>query len=162
MRKGRIFIGTCALVLLAAAAGGLARAQEKAEPKGVVAYRIAVMRTLGAQMMAIKTALTETPQFAGNVAWHARILHDALENLDAHTDALFPAGSTENSNALPAIWEKRAEFEAAARKAYELADAFLEVSGKSRDPKTLLPAFAKLGKQGCGGCHETFRRKPQG
>ena len=162
MKTGRILIATCALVLLGAAATHLARAQEKAEPKGVVAYRIAVMRTLGAQMMATKTILTETPQFAENVVWHAQILRDALDSLAANTDTLFPEGSTENSNALPSVWEKKAEFRAEARKASELAASFLKLASESQDPKTLLPAFAKLGKEGCGSCHENFRRKPQG
>jgi cytochrome c556 len=32
-------------------------------------------------------------------------------------------------------------------------------SSQSGDVKATLAAFAALGKEGCGGCHETFRKK---
>ena len=104
---------TAALMVASGLTVPLAEAQEKMEPKGVVAYRIAVMRTLGAQMMAIKTALTETPEFSNNVVWHGQIVNEASKMvLD-----LFPQGSNEPpSGALPVIWEKWSEFEAAANR----------------------------------------------
>ncbi len=145
--------------ILVAMAGGLvpvpADAQEKVEPEGVVAYRIAVMRTLGAQMMAIKTTLTETPEFGDNLLWHGRILDDASKILPD----LFPEGSNEPpSNTLPAVWEKKEEFRAAAEKMTELTAAFLETA-RGGDPAATMAAFARMGKQGCGGCHESFRKK---
>ncbi len=145
--------------ILAAVAGGLVpypvEAQEKVEPEGVVAYRIAVMRTLGAQMMGIKTALTETPEFRDNLVWHARILQDASKILPD----LFPEGSNAPpSRTLPTVWEKKEEFEAATKKMIELSAAFLETA-QGGDPDATMAAFARMGKQGCGGCHETFRSK---
>lgn len=133
----------------------VAEAQNKVEPKGVVAYRIAVMRTLGAQMLAIKTALTESPEFDGNLVWHGQIVNDASKlMLD-----LFPEGSNEPpSAALPAIWEKWSEFEAAANRLTELSAKFVEVA-QAGDPQATLAAFGQMGKEGCGGCHESFRQK---
>lgn len=146
-----------AVVLAAVSGSQVAEAQEKVEPKGVVAYRIAVMRTLGAQMMGIKTALTETPEFAGNVVWHGRIVNDASKLLPD----LFPEGSNEPpSRTLAVTWEKWDEFEAAARKLTELSAAFVETA-KAGDAQATLAAFVEMGKKGCGGCHETFRRKQE-
>lgn len=156
MRRLLVSVASAAL-LCGTLAAAPALAQE-GEPKGVVAYRIAVMRTLGAQMMAIKTALTETIEFADNVPWHAAIVDDAAKNLVNNLEALFPEGSTENSRALPVIWEKWDEYEAAAKKFAELAAEFRRVA-ESGDDQATLQAFAKMGKEGCGGCHETFRKK---
>ncbi len=149
------------MVILAAlagllSAGGTALAQE--EPKGVVAYRIAVMRTLGAQMMAIKTALTESIEFVDNVKWHAAVIEDAAKAMQAQLEDLFPEGSTENSRALPAIWQKWDDFAAATDRFVELAGEFRRVA-EGDDDQAMLAAFAKLGKKGCGVCHEAFRRK---
>ncbi len=154
----RVLVSVTAAAVLVTAVWGPVRAQEKVEPEGVVAYRIAVMRTLGAQMMAIKTALTETPEFRDNIVWHGRIINDAAKNMLA----AFPEGSNAPPSAsLDVIWQKWDEFEASAKKLEELSAAFLEVARKG-DPKATLQAFAKMGKQGCGGCHETFRRKQGG
>lgn len=148
---------TAAVAVGAGLVWQVAEAQDKVEPKGVVAYRIAVMRTLGAQMLAIKTALTETPEFDGNVAWHGQIVNDASKlMLD-----LFPEGSNEPpSRALPVVWEKWSDFEAAANRLTELSAKFVEVA-QAGDPQATLAAFGQMGKEGCGGCHETFRQKQE-
>ncbi|GBD44553.1 Cytochrome c-556 [bacterium HR40] len=151
----RIVLSTVAAAMAAGLVWQMAEAQQKVEPKGVVAYRIAVMRTLGAQMLAIKTALTETPEFEDNLVWHAQIVHDASKLL---VD-LFPKGSNEApSAALPVVWEKWSEFEAAAKRLEELSAKFVEVA-KNGDPQATLAAFGQLGKEGCSSCHDTFRKK---
>ncbi len=156
MRRSVVAV-VCGALLAAAPLAPAALAQQD-EPKGVVAYRIAVMRTLGAQMLAIKTALTESIEFLDNVPWHAAIVDDAAKAMVANLADLFPEGSTENSRALPAVWEKWDEFEAAAKRFAELAAEFRRVA-ESGDDQATLQAFAKMGKQGCGGCHEGFRKK---
>ncbi len=154
----RTILAAAAIVTAGLAAPAPLSAQEKVEPKGIVAYRIAVMRTLGAQMMAIKTALTETPEFRTNILWHGQIIADASKNL---VD-LFPEGSNEPpSTTLDVVWQKWSDFEAAAGELEKLSAAFLDVASRG-NPEATLQAFARMGKQGCGGCHENFRRKRGG
>ena len=45
-----------------------------------------------------------------------------------------------------------------AEKAEGLAEKLAEAA-ESGDAKATLAAFATLGKEGCGGCHGTFRKK---
>lgn len=72
---------------------------------------------------------------------------------------VFPAGSNAGeSEALPVIWEQWSEFETDAKTMGELAGK-LEAAAASGDQAATLAAFAALGKDGCGGCHETFRKK---
>ena len=72
---------------------------------------------------------------------------------------MFPPGSDQQpTDALPVIWSDQAGFQAAAEKAEGLAEKLAEAA-KGGDPQATLAAFAALGKEGCGGCHETFRKK---
>ena len=56
------------------------------------------------------------------------------------------------------IWEQWTDFEGHAKTMGELA-AKLETAAASGDQAATLAAFAALGKNGCGGCHEMFRKK---
>ena len=60
--------------------------------------------------------------------------------------------------ALPVIWDKQDEFKQAAERAHGLAGKLAETS-QGGDVQATLSAFAALGKEGCGSCHETFRKK---
>jgi len=75
-----------------------------------------------------------------------------------HIPALFPSGSmTDKSNAKPEIWEKRADFEAAAKtlqvKAEELRDA-----ARAKDQAKVEALMKDFGRQTCVNCHNTFRK----
>ena len=75
-----------------------------------------------------------------------------------HIPYLFPAGSmTEKSNAKPEIWEKKADFDAAAKtmqvKAEELRDA-----AKAKDQAKVEALMKDFGRTTCGGCHTPFRK----
>ena len=70
----------------------------------------------------------------------------------------FPEGTgTGKTDAQPAIWEKPADFAAAAKNMGELA-AKLAAAADSGDAAAATAAFGTLGKDGCGGCHQTFRK----
>jgi cytochrome c556 len=72
---------------------------------------------------------------------------------------VFPEGTDAGeSEALPVIWTQWSEFEGKAKNMQELA-AQLATAAGSGDKAATLAAFANLGKNGCGGCHETFREK---
>ena len=71
----------------------------------------------------------------------------------------FPEGSTQPPTAaLPVVWDKPDQFKQAAERAHGLAEKLAETSRGGDVPATLA-AFAALGKEGRGGCHETFRKK---
>ncbi len=70
--------------------------------------------------------------------------------------ALFPdTTKTGDTAALPAVWEKKADFDARAAKF--AADA-KEQGEKVKDLDTLKVALGEVTKN-CGGCHETYRAK---
>src|SRR5215470_5013807 len=75
-----------------------------------------------------------------------------------HIPALFPAGSmTDKSNAKPEIWEKKADFDAAAKtlqaKAEELRDA-----ARAKDQAKVEALMKDFGRTTCGACHTPFRK----
>ena len=113
--------------------------------------RWALMKDNGAQ------ATVAGRMAQGAAPFDAAAAKAAMEKLAANaaaTPALFPPGS-EGGDALPAIWENFADFEAkatametAATAAAAAADQGLEAFG---------PAFAAVG-QSCGACHQTYRK----
>lgn len=152
MRMKQLVFAIAALGVVSGAAA-IAVAEEKAT--GVVAVRQATMKASGAHMAAIKSILTEYPQALDQVLGHAQ----ALEADARDTAVLFPEGSSQPASyALPKVWSDQAGFKAAADKAADLA-AQLVAASKDGDAKAMLAAFGNLGKNGCGGCHETFRKK---
>lgn len=70
----------------------------------------------------------------------------------------FPEGSDKGeTRALPEIWLNFADFEAKTKNAASLAQA-LVVAAKSGEQMATAQAFGKLGQEGCGGCHQPYRR----
>ena len=145
-----------ALGVLAAVATGSVAVQAQ-EATGIVAYRKAVMKSLGAHMGALKSILTDQTQLIDQVALHAHAIGETAKI----TPVMFPEGSLDApTEALPVIWEDWAGFEAAAGTLTELASALAETS-KGGDAQATLAAFGKMGKEGCGGCHNEYRKKKE-
>lgn len=63
----------------------------------------------------------------------------------------------EKSAALPAVWEKQADFKKAAERMESEVSKLAQVS-KSGDEAAVKNQIAAVGKS-CGGCHEHFREK---
>ncbi|WP_051329219.1 c-type cytochrome [Geminicoccus roseus] len=127
-----------------------------AQDDDIIAKRQATMKALGKEMGAIKELLTGSPEELAQVREHALKISATAPEIPA----MFPEGSDQGkTDALPAVWSDPAGFEAAATRMGELADA-LAASSDSGDAKQVTAAFATLGKEGCGGCHQTYR-KPQ-
>ena len=125
------------------------------DAKGIVAVRQNVMDANAGHITAIKFILTEVPDQIKLVPAQAQAIADSATVVPD----LFPKGSDRPpSNALPAVWEKPGDFKAAAQKAHELAQKLAETA-KGGDAKATLAAFGALGKEGCGGCHQTFRKR---
>jgi cytochrome c556 len=78
--------------------------------------------------------------------------------------SLFPKGTSlddlglKTTGAKPAIWQQSGDFEEAAGRLASLARA-LSDAAETGDKKKIAAAMGALGKQGCGGCHRTFRMK---
>jgi cytochrome c556 len=144
-----------ALAALGVVAGTAVVAQEEPKATGVVAVRQAAMKANADHMNAIKAIITEYPELLPQVEFHAEAIKETAE----YAPGMFPPGSDqEPTEALPAVWSDQAGFTAAAERAEELAGKLAETA-KGGDPQATLAAFAALGKNGCGGCHETFREK---
>jgi cytochrome c556 len=95
----------------------------------------------------------------GQVPFNAAAAQAALQRIEQNarqTPALFPTGSEQGkTDALPVIWERKADFDARASKLEQ--DAKAAQAGIS-DQTSLQAAVQRVG-QNCGGCHETYRRK---
>jgi cytochrome c556 len=72
-------------------------------------------------------------------------------------DGFDPSTKGEKSAALPAIWEKPAEFKQAAER-LESETAKLASVSKSGDEAAVKAQIGAVGKA-CGGCHDNFREK---
>lgn len=138
-------------------AGAAVMAQEQPQNPGVVGVRQNAMRASAAHMGTVKKIVSEYPQALPQVADHAM----ALASLAEHTPELFPEGSEKDgSKALPAAWSDKAGLEKSAKTAQQLAMKLGEAA-KGGDAQATLAAFGELGKNGCGGCHQTYRQKQQ-
>lgn len=120
-------------------------------PEDAADYRSAIMTSLrghiGAASMIVR-GLVESDELVS----HARGLENGVRELDH----IFPAGSNVGeSEALPAIWEKSAEFAAAIGKAQTAAAAFV-TAAESGDSEAIGGAFRNVGMS-CRGCHDDFR-----
>ena len=75
--------------------------------------------------------------------------------------ALFPEGSmTEKSKAKPEIWQKRAEFEAAAKKFGDESDK-LKAAALTNNMDAVQAVAKDFGRNACGSCHQPFRVPPR-
>ncbi|WP_414470920.1 c-type cytochrome [Microvirga sp. M2] len=95
----------------------------------------------------------------GQVPFDAARAQAALRQVEQNArriHALFPPDSRQGkTDALPVIWERKADFDARAAKLEQDAGA---VQAGITDQASLQPALQRIG-QTCGGCHETYRRK---
>jgi cytochrome c556 len=95
----------------------------------------------------------------GQVPFNAAAAQAALQRIEQNaqqTPALFPAGSQQGkTDALPVIWERKADFDSRASKLEQDAKA---AQAGITDQASLQAAVQRVG-QNCGGCHETYRRK---
>lgn len=100
-----------------------------------------------------------TGMVRGQVPFDATRAQAALQTIERnaqHIPMLFPAGSqTGKTDALPVIWERKADFEARAAKLEQ--DAKAAQIGIT-DQASLQRAVQRVG-QNCGGCHDTYRKK---
>lgn len=143
------------IVAIALLAGGFAGAVSlaHAQTTDVLTARQAGMKETGKNAKAIKTALeagSDLTPLAANAqeiaAWGHKI------------PSMFPPGSgTGKTEALPAIWTNKDDFDKHAADLSTAADK-LAVALKANDAAAAKLAFAETGKV-CGACHRSYREK---
>ncbi len=137
---------------LFAAAGLFALAAHAADPDDMVKYRKNVMNANGGLMGASNGLIQNKVVFKGQLAAYAK----ALETLNKDLPALFPKGSNGgDSDALPDVWNKRAEFDRRAMDAQVKAAAFAKAAAGG-DAK-IAEKFKDL-SDACKSCHKDFRK----
>ena len=116
------------------------------------------------QLMKDQGAAWKNVQDKAKAGQIAAIVPDA-EKLAAtakEIPALFPEGSLnpEKSAAKPEIWQKRAEFDAAAKN-LETWSVKLRDAAKTGNADATQAVVKDFGRQACGTCHQPFRVPPK-
>jgi cytochrome c556 len=122
-------------------------------PQQVVDSRIEDMKKLGGNVKAASQAAT--PAEAKAKIAEAIAFSQSIVSRFPKGTGIGDTGVTK-SRALQDIWTKPAEFKAAADALTAIlkdVDAALGTGDKAK----IDAAFAKVGKDGCGGCHKPFR-----
>jgi cytochrome c556 len=153
LTKFRLLGGVLTIALAGVTA--VAFAQDK---ETVLKNRTALMKEQGKDVQNIKAFidgkgdLTQAKDGAANLTQTMKKIPD-----------LFPPGTggpnaTGDYVAKPVIWSDWNKFLDAQKTAAAKADALL-VAVNGGEKTAIEAAFADLGKNGCGGCHTTFREK---
>ena len=131
-------------------------AEAQMSPDAIVAERVQAMKGRGGAMRAL------TPIVRGEAPWdkeaaikQATVLVDASKG---PIDKQFPPGTGNDklkTRALPAIWEKPADWQKD-NAAFAEAAAKLQQLAQAGDEAGFKAQFAAVGKA-CGTCHEAFR-----
>lgn len=151
LRTGIVLAGLVTLALASAATG---QSTTKIWTSDVVADRQRLMKLNGASWADAQAKLK-----AGNaeaVAANA----ETMALTATMIPALFPEGSlTDKSKAKPEIWQKWAEFEAAAKNMGAQAEK-LRDAARTKDLAATEAVAKDFGRQACGTCHQPFRVPP--
>ena len=145
MRTRIVFLSAAAALSLSVAAAAAAG--------NPVEQRQALMKEVGKSMKdAAGYASGKTPWDAAN----AKAVMGVVAKNAKSLKSLYPAGSDKDpkSEALPAIWTNKADFE---KKLADMGEA-AEKAGKASDQASFQTAFKTLGGT-CAACHNTYRKK---
>jgi cytochrome c556 len=143
------------LAIVAVGANGVALGQDK---EAILKNRQATMKEQGKDIGAVKAYIDGKGDLAQAKAGATNLTQTTKKIPD-----LFPPGTggpnpTGDYVAKPAIWTDWDKFLEAQKAAASKADALL-VAVSGGDKTAIEAAFNDLGKNGCGGCHTTFREK---
>jgi cytochrome c556 len=151
LRRSLVLIPLVAATL---AACTTAAPQRMVGTDDVVFDRQRIMKVQGAMWTDIQNKFK-----AGNVeaiAPNAEVI--AITALQIPT--LFPEGSlTEKSKAKPEVWQRRDEFDKAAKNLAVWSERLRDAS-KAKDEKAVADIMKDYGRVGCGSCHTPFRQPP--
>ena len=143
-----LFLASLAVIVLGFSVSGPALADGHE-----IKFRKSIMKSVGGTMGGLVGVLKKQAS-----AEYAAPLAANMSNLAQISVGIFPEGSDfGETGALPAIWEKPAEFKKAIE-AFQMAAANLSKVAASGDMTAFGGAFGALGKS-CKGCHTNFRQK---
>ena len=152
-RKTGATLVLCSLLVVALAA--LAGAQSAMKSGDPVADRQRLMKLVGANWADIQAKVKAANPDA--VAVNA----ETLAVMATHIPSLFPPGTaTDKSNAKPEIWDKWADFQAAAQNLESMA-AKLRDASRAKDGAAVEAMVKDFGQKACGTCHTPFRKPPR-
>lgn len=142
-----------AVVLLTAVSVG---GNAESNPEEIIKYRQNVMKSNGANLAAAGAIIQKKVEFGPRLADHAKAVASGSKNIPA----LFPPGSDfgADTEALDAVWQKRADFEKRAKDAEQKANAFAKAV-TAKDPK-IAARFKELADS-CKACHKDYRKEEQ-
>ncbi len=143
-----------ASLVIGIGAGCAGKSMSKMGSGDVVADRQRVMKLQGASWADIQAKAK-----AGNIEAIA-VNAETLAMTAQQIPALFPEGSlTEKSKAKPEVWQKWAEFEAAAKN-LETQAAKLRDASRAKNQQLTQDLVKDFGRTACGTCHTPFRQPP--
>jgi cytochrome c556 len=155
MKRSPMKIGLAAV--LAAGIGLAAWGASAQDKEAVYKDRKALMKQQAASMKAIKDYLDGKGEQSAVVPAAETLVKDS-KMIPEH----FPKGTgmdaIKDSEAKPVIWQDWDKFLAAQKNLVGESEKLLTVA-KSGDKAKLQEQFVATGKEGCGGCHNTFRQK---
>jgi cytochrome c556 len=154
LRIGILVVGAAAVVVGGCAMGG-SKMAGKVGSGDVVEDRQRLMKLNGASWQDVQAKVK-----AGNIEAVAVNAETMAVNAQ-HIPSLFPEGSlTEKSKAKPEIWQKRGEFDAAAKNLETLAIRLRDAS-RAKDQAQVETIVKDFGRNACGTCHTPFRVPPR-
>jgi cytochrome c556 len=125
------------------------------EPQKIIDYRQDTMEAIKGHNSAIKAILEGKVPFDDQLGVHMSSLESLLETVGM----LFPEGSDfGETNAKDAVWDNPDKFANTVKDAQQAFSEFKAVADKG-DKKASLAAFKKFGKDSCGSCHKSFKKK---
>lgn len=125
------------------------------EPESVIKYRQDYMTAVKGHNNAIKAIVNGVVPYESHLDMHI----SSLEVLFKDIESLFPEGSDfGETNAKDAIWDNPEKFSKTTRDAKQALATFKSIASEGNKEKTR-SAFKKFGKQSCGGCHKSFKKK---
>jgi cytochrome c556 len=152
-RVMRVVVGGLALVV---AAGCASMGGKKMTAEEAIDARKALMKEQGAAWKNVQDK-TKAGQITALVPDAEKLVSTSKE-----IPKLFPEGSLDpqKSNAKPEIWQKRAEFDAAAKN-LETWSVKLRDTAKTGNAEQTQAVVKDFGRQACGTCHQPFRVPPK-
>jgi cytochrome c556 len=161
MLRATALIGSLSALVLAGCASGDGTMAKSAPAKKMTAEEAIATRQ---QLMKDQGAAWKNIQDKTKAGQIQALTPDAekLVATSKEIPSLFPEGSLnpEKSAAKPEIWQKRAEFDAAAKN-LETMSMKLRDAARANDTVATQAMVKDFGRQACGACHQPFRVPPK-
>ena len=125
------------------------------DPEKVIKYRQDFMTAVKGHNNAIKSIVNGAVPYNNHLNMHIA----SLEALFKEIESLFPEGSDfGETNAKDAIWDNPDKFSQTTKEAQQALATFKSVVNEGDQNKSR-SAFKQFGKQSCGSCHKSFKKK---